>query len=124
MAEAAKSTIATATLTLLASRNESSSICPSEVARLVGDSLAHTLASGPPPVVIAGAPLGPGVAWRELMPLVRTCATEMAEEGSITVTQGHGANLRTVDLGSGKVVGPIRLRRGECCGMTSARNTR
>ncbi len=63
----------------------------------------------PPP----GAPLSAGVAWRDLMPLVRKCAQDMAEEGSILVTQGHGASLRTVDLASGKVMGPIRLRRGE-----------
>lgn len=70
-------------LELLAARDASSSICPSEVARACGDD-----------------------GWRELMDPVREVAKQLAERGEIIVTQGD----ETVDIARAR--GPIRLRRG------------
>jgi len=66
---------------LLAKRDPTSSICPSEVARAVG-----------------------GSDWRPLMQPVRDVARRLADEGSLQVTQGG----RVVDPGAAR--GPIRLR--------------
>lgn len=67
----------------LASRDESSSICPSDVAREHG-----------------------GDEWRDLMQPVRDAAQLLADEGTVIITQGD----QTVDLAT--VKGPIRIRRG------------
>lgn len=67
----------------LAARAETSSICPSEVAREHG-----------------------GGDWRELMDPVRTAAGELVERGVVRITQGD----QEVDLAT--VKGPIRIRRG------------
>lgn len=67
----------------LAARAETSSICPSEVARdLSGDD------------------------WRDLMEPVRQAAGQLVEPGVVVITQGD----QTVDLAT--VTGPIRIRRG------------
>lgn len=70
-------------LELLAARDASSSICPSEVARAHGED-----------------------GWRDLMDPVRDVAKQLAERGEIIVTQGD----ETVDIARAR--GPIRLRRG------------
>lgn len=67
----------------LAARAETSSICPSEVARDLG-----------------------GDEWRDLMEPVRQAAGELVERGVVVITQGD----QTVDLAT--VKGPIRIRRG------------
>lgn len=67
----------------LAARAETSSICPSEVARDLG-----------------------GDEWRDLMDPVRAAAGELVERGIVVITQGD----QTVDLAT--VKGPIRIRRG------------
>lgn len=67
----------------LAARAETSSICPSEVARDLG-----------------------GDEWRDLMDPVRAAAGELVERGVVIITQGD----QTVDLAT--VTGPIRIRRG------------
>ncbi|MBE7325206.1 DUF3253 domain-containing protein [Nocardioides sp. Y6] len=72
----------TATIRALLRKRDGKSICPSDVARVVG-----------------------GEAWREEMPRVRAVAGDLAARGELTVTQkGHTV---TVDAG-----GPIRLARG------------
>ena len=71
---------------LLARRDGSASICPSEVARA----------------------LVPDSAWHALMPQVRNVAAAMAARGLLAVTRG----AQTVDVLSGG--GPIRLRRPPC----------
>lgn len=67
----------------LAARAETSSICPSEVARDLG-----------------------GDEWRDLMEPVRQAAGELVERDVVVITQGD----QTVDLAT--VKGPIRIRRG------------
>lgn len=67
----------------LTARDVSSSICPSEVARELGDD-----------------------EWRELMQPVRDAAQELVDAGTVIITQGS----ETVDLAT--VKGPIRIRRG------------
>ena len=67
----------------LAARAETSSICPSEVARDLG-----------------------GDEWRDLMEPVRQAAGELVDRGVVVITQGD----QTVDLAT--VKGPIRIRRG------------
>lgn len=67
----------------LAVRTETSSICPSEVARDLG-----------------------GEEWRDLMEPVRQAAGELVERGVVKITQGD----QEVDLAT--VKGPIRIRRG------------
>lgn len=69
---------------LLAARAPESSICPSDVARSLGEK----------------------DTWRALMDPVRAAAARMADDGTIIVTQGKD----TVDIRSAR--GPIRLRRG------------
>lgn len=73
-------------LRLLAEREAQASICPSEVARALGDDEA---------------------AWRALMPAVREAAAHLAQAQRIEVTQRH----RRVRIEDAK--GPVRLRRGE-----------
>lgn len=68
---------------LLRSRAAESSICPSDVARAIG-----------------------GDSWRSLVPTVRSCAADLAADGTILVTQGN----QTVDVTAAR--GPVRLRRG------------
>lgn len=68
----------------LQARDEASSICPSEVARDVGD--ADT--------------------WRDLMQPVRDAARALAQHGVVRITQGNNE----VDIDTAK--GPIRIRRG------------
>jgi hypothetical protein len=74
-------------LELLSQRAESSSICPSDVARTLADDEAE---------------------WRALMPSIRRVAASLAREGRIVITQGDV----TLDPSS-MDHGPIRLRRGE-----------
>jgi hypothetical protein len=73
-------------LDLLRRRAETSSICPSEVAR--------TLA-------------GDEGAWRALMPAVRQVAARLARAGTLVITQGE-ATVPPAQIDHG----PIRLRRG------------
>ena len=68
----------------LEARAETSSICPSEVARDVGD----------------------GDTWHDLMDPVRDAARQLVARGVVRATQGDNE----VDLDT--VKGPIRLRRG------------
>ncbi|WP_233233423.1 DUF3253 domain-containing protein [Bordetella sp. LUAb4] len=73
-------------LDLLRHRAETSSICPSDVAR--------TLA-------------GDEGAWREAMPAVRQVAARLARAGIVVITQGDAVvPPARIDHG------PIRLRRG------------
>lgn len=76
-------TIAEAISALLASRDASASICPSEVARA----------------------LVPGTGWRALMPRVRSAAATMVASGALKVTRG-AKSVSALSRG-----GPIRLRR-------------
>jgi hypothetical protein len=77
-----------AILTLLAERGPGKTICPSEAAKLVGNSgRKHTLQQ-----------------WQPLMGLARAAARRLATAGRIDFTQ-HG---RPVDPATAK--GPIRLR--------------
>jgi hypothetical protein len=73
-------------LRLLAERDAQASICPSDVARALGDDEA---------------------AWRALMPAVRDAAARLVQARRIEVTQRQ----RTVRIEDAK--GPVRLRRGE-----------
>ena len=68
---------------LLESRDELSSICPSDVARS----------------------LGSADDWRQLMDPVRSVAARLVEQGRVRVTQGHD------DVDIQTVKGPIRIRR-------------
>jgi hypothetical protein len=73
-------------LKLLGERAESSSICPSDVARALSSDEA---------------------AWRALMPAVRDVAARLARDKTIIITQGD------VTLDPDHIDhGPIRLRRG------------
>lgn len=74
--------IVAAMRTLLRHRDAESSICPSDVARVVG-----------------------GKGWRDAMDLVRTVAGELAAAGVVRVTKGEQDVSVTVG-------GPLRLRRG------------
>lgn len=67
---------------LLRRRDASSSVCPSEVARVVG-----------------------GAQWRELMPQIRSLAWQFVEDGEVAITQ------RGTPVGP-DATGPIRLARG------------
>lgn len=71
-----------AIVSLLSTRADGATICPSEVARAVG-----------------------GADWRELMEPVREAARRLVARGQIEITQ-HGA---VVDPDTAR--GPIRLRR-------------
>lgn len=73
---------AEATVRALLRRREGRSICPSDVARVVG-----------------------GESWRARMPQVRAVAAAMARRGELVVTQKD----ERVDLDDG-VTGPVRLR--------------
>lgn len=68
---------------LLSERSDSSSICPSDVARSLGNE----------------------DSWRELMDPVRAVAAQLAKDGRVRVTQGQ----ETVDVETAK--GPVRIRR-------------
>ena len=69
---------------LLAARRDGATICPSEVARVLGSSARP---------------------WRDLMPLVRKTAQRMAEAQRLVVTRG-GLPVDALSRG-----GPIRLGR-------------
>lgn len=69
----------------LAEARSPASLCPSEVARACGSDAGEE-------------------AWRELMPMVREVAAELADTGGIEATQGG----KVVDVRTAK--GPIRLR--------------
>ncbi|MDQ2724012.1 MAG: DUF3253 domain-containing protein [Actinomycetota bacterium] len=68
-------------LALLERRAAGATICPSEVARKVGDE-----------------------GWRDLMDVTRAAARRLAAEGQVEITQGG----RVVDKASAK--GPVRIR--------------
>ncbi len=68
---------------LLAQRQYSATICPSDAARAVYPAAAQ---------------------WRAAMPAVRTVAAQLAAQGKLVVTQGG----KVVDIHTAK--GPIRLR--------------
>ena len=74
-----------ATIRALLRKRIDSSICPSEVARIVR---------------------GEGVAWRDHMIDVRRVASEMASRGEIVATQ------KGIPVEADNVRGPIRLKRG------------
>jgi len=78
------SAIGAITLELLAAREPTASVCPSEVARALAVDPAE---------------------WRALMPEVRRVAALLAEQGLIRVTRGD-ATVHALSEG-----GPIRLRR-------------
>lgn len=75
--------IAAVTRALLRSRRETSSICPSDVARTVG-----------------------GDGWRTLLPMVREVVATLTADGTVVVTQRDA----TVDVSTAR--GPVRIRRG------------
>ncbi|MCT1664633.1 DUF3253 domain-containing protein [Corynebacterium sanguinis] len=75
----------------LAARAAESSICPSEVARELGDDT-----------------------WRDLMPAVREAAAHLARQGVVAATQGD--NVVQADGAKG----PIRIRRGPQWGASEA----
>lgn len=77
--------IAKEILKLLASRDCQSSICPSEVARLLANDQE----------------------WRKWMPRIRKVGTQLAYEGLIRITQGSETVSPTEEP-----KGPIRYRRG------------
>lgn len=83
--EAAVATRAEATVRALLRKRSGRSICPSDVARVVG-----------------------GERWRTRMDAVRAVAAEMARRGDLVVTQKD----EVVDLDAG-VRGPVRLRHPE-----------
>lgn len=68
---------------LLRNRSETSSICPSDVARVIG-----------------------GERWRDEMDAVRDVAAGLAADGTVRITQGDDE----VDLATAR--GPVRIRRG------------
>ena len=80
-AEAQRERLAAAMRALLESRDGGKTICPSEPARVAG-----------------------GANWRELMPLGREVAWELARDGSLEVVQ-RGSPVTP------PVSGPIRLRK-------------
>jgi hypothetical protein len=71
-----------AILALLARRDPSSTICPSEVARALG-----------------------GPTWRDLMEPVRTAARRLVSAGQVEITQAGDV------VDPDRVKGPIRIRR-------------
>jgi hypothetical protein len=75
----------TATIRALVRKRAESSICPSDVARVVG---------------------GQGGEWRRRMPEVRRVAAELAERSEVIITQ-KGAVVRL-----DQARGPIRISRG------------
>ncbi|MEO6651851.1 MAG: DUF3253 domain-containing protein [Ilumatobacteraceae bacterium] len=75
--------IAAAAQALLRHRDATSSICPSDVARVIG-----------------------GSTWRTQLDVVRDVVGRLAREGVVVVTKGSD----TVDVSVAK--GPVRLRRG------------
>lgn len=83
-----------AIIELLAARPASSTICPSEAARLVAP--ADDRSDGD----------GDGEPWRELMEPARSAARRLVAEGRIVIKQRG----RVVDPSTAK--GPIRLARG------------
>jgi hypothetical protein len=75
----------TAITDLLAQRARTSTICPSDAARLVGG--------------------GDQDAWRDLMEPARRAARRLVDRGEVVITQGG----RVVDPSTAR--GPIRIRR-------------
>jgi Protein of unknown function (DUF3253) len=72
-------------LDLLAHRPDDASVCPSEVARILGDEL--------------------DVEWRDLMRPVRDVAARLADQGHIQILQsGHNVNIH-------QARGPVRLQK-------------
>jgi hypothetical protein len=74
-------------LALLDQRAPTSTICPSDAARAVGD------------------PEGSGDGWRDLMDPARDAARRLVASGDVVITQGG----EVVDLDTAR--GPIRIRR-------------
>ena len=74
-----------ATIHALVRKRSESSICPSDVARIVG---------------------GDGESWRRRMPDVRRVAADMARQGEVVITQKGNV----VDLDETR--GPVRISRG------------
>ncbi len=85
-----------ATIRTLLRKRSHSSICPSDVARIVG-----------------GDGDGDGDAWREDMSNVRRVASEMASRGEIVATQ------KGIPVDAASARGPIRLNRGAPIGGTT-----
>ena len=79
---------AAASPALLRHRGEGKTICPSDAARVVG-----------------------GEEWRDLMPVAREVAGELAAAGVVVVTQKGEA----VDVATAR--GPVRLAPGEAIGL-------
>ncbi|GAA1616460.1 DUF3253 domain-containing protein [Actinoplanes couchii] len=75
--------LAAAIRALLRHRDEDSTICPSEAARIAG-----------------------GESWRDMMDLARATAAGLARDGVITVRQ------KGADVDPSTATGPIRLARG------------
>lgn len=75
-----------AIVALLGQRSPDSSICPSEVARAIGEA----------------------DAWRELMAPVHEVAARMATQRRITISR-RGVEVKPEDWGAG----PVRLHRGD-----------
>lgn len=75
---------ATATIRSLLRKRDGSTICPSDVARVVG-----------------------GEQWRDLMPEVRRIAASLAQSGTVVVTQRGEPVVAT------EAKGPVRIARGE-----------
>ncbi|MCL3837655.1 DUF3253 domain-containing protein [Aeromicrobium duanguangcaii] len=75
---------AEAAIRALLRKRDGSTICPSDVARVVG-----------------------GTHWRRWMPVVRSLTDAMAEAGQVVVTQKG----RQVTAGAAK--GPVRVGRGD-----------
>ena len=82
-----KTEIERAICAMLEERDSESSICPSDIARSLGDPSSDE--------------------WRKLMPRVRRVASELAAQGKIRITRGE-QELDPGDLTGG----PLRLRRG------------
>ncbi len=81
-------------LDLLAQRARTSTICPSDAARAVGQDDGAD-----------GAERGGGDSWRELMEPARRAARRLVAADLVVITQGG----RVVDPSTAK--GPIRIRR-------------
>lgn len=75
---------ATATIRSLLRKRDGATICPSDVARVVG-----------------------GERWRDLMPEVRRIAASLAQSGTVVVTQRGEPIVAT------EAKGPVRIARGE-----------
>ncbi|MDO4239284.1 DUF3253 domain-containing protein [Micrococcus sp.] len=86
--EGRRERLAAAMRALLRRRGEGKTICPSDAARVVG-----------------------GEDWRDLMPVAREVAGELAAAGVVVVTQKGEA----VDMAAAR--GPVRLAPGDALGL-------